>query len=250
MGVTANRGYPFPELGDAADVPLRMQALAEALDVDVDAIADALAGLGLDALADVDLTGAADGQFLKRAGGVWVPGSATYELLAETVLGAAAASVDLQNIPQTYRHLRLVAIARSDRAAANADTLALRFNNDAAAGRYSGQESRAAGATLTAIAHAAADRMSIAPGIPATAADASKIAHVVIDIPAYRQTVFRKIVQSVYSYRDNSATPQTVGTISGEWLGTDAINRLTLFSVNAANLVAGTVVSLYGTRGA
>lgn len=39
-GTTANRGYPYPQLSDNNNPPADIQALAEALDTDVDALAE------------------------------------------------------------------------------------------------------------------------------------------------------------------------------------------------------------------
>ena len=53
-----------------------------------------------------------------------------WELISETELGASAASVTFSSIPGTYRSLFIVAQARTDRAASDADTLNVRFNSD------------------------------------------------------------------------------------------------------------------------
>ena len=42
MGTTANRLYPYPDPGDPADFPSGMQALAEAVDIDVQALVNSL----------------------------------------------------------------------------------------------------------------------------------------------------------------------------------------------------------------
>ncbi len=42
MGVTPNRGYPFPDAGDPADVPADLRALAEAYDTDLQSVQDGI----------------------------------------------------------------------------------------------------------------------------------------------------------------------------------------------------------------
>jgi hypothetical protein len=42
MGTTANRLYPYPDPGDPADMPQRLQDLAEAVDLDVQALVTSL----------------------------------------------------------------------------------------------------------------------------------------------------------------------------------------------------------------
>lgn len=42
MGTTANRLYPYPDPTDPADMPGALQALAEAVDIDVQALVDSL----------------------------------------------------------------------------------------------------------------------------------------------------------------------------------------------------------------
>jgi hypothetical protein len=50
----------------------------------------------------------------------------TYEPIATTTLGTAAASITFSSIPATYTDLRLVVVAK----AVSASTLDVRFNND------------------------------------------------------------------------------------------------------------------------
>lgn len=42
MGATANRLYPYPDPGDPADMPGALQALAEAVDIDVQALVNSM----------------------------------------------------------------------------------------------------------------------------------------------------------------------------------------------------------------
>ncbi len=53
----------------------------------------------------------------------------TYEPIATTTLGSAAANIDFTSIPSTYTDLRLVLVVRSDRAS-TVDSVNLRFNSD------------------------------------------------------------------------------------------------------------------------
>lgn len=48
MGTTANRSYTYPELTDEPNVPLYVKTLADQVDADVKAVADAVAALGGD----------------------------------------------------------------------------------------------------------------------------------------------------------------------------------------------------------
>lgn len=45
MGTTANRSYPYPDPGDPADMPQGLQDLAEAVDLDVQALVTSLSGV-------------------------------------------------------------------------------------------------------------------------------------------------------------------------------------------------------------
>lgn len=254
MGTTP-KGAPYPDgSGLVTDGNEAMQALAEWVDgrpgiaTLTTAERNALAGAQLwTGRVIYNTTASRHEQWDGSAWGVLVP-NPTYDLLAEVVLGSAAANIDFQNIPQTYRHLRLVLTARCDRPAANEDSLACRFNNDSAAGRYQAQQFEASDVTVTAALRPATTLLEL-PAIPAINANAGDVLAAVIDIPNYRGTVWRKMVTGTFMERSTTVPGIRAGVIGGFWHGTDAINRITLTTANAANFVAGSVVSLYGVKG-
>jgi hypothetical protein len=60
MGTTANRSYPYPEGSDAVDVPGDVQALADAVDADLEAVDNAKADKTTTITAGTGLTGGGD----------------------------------------------------------------------------------------------------------------------------------------------------------------------------------------------
>lgn len=161
----------------------------------------------------------------------WVSGGE--HLIAETVLGASAASVDFTSIPATFRHLRVVWIGRSDRAGTGNDVMIMSVNNDTTNANYDEVN------TLNSITASAADR-SIAQLFAATST-ASYFCGGYIDIPHYANTTTFKSMLSVFV-----KGAATNGSYMADWKSTAAISRLTFASANAANLIAGSRFALYG----
>src|SRR5262245_27166366 len=102
---------PYPVPADSADVPADLQALANRI--------EAVVG-----------PGSADGQgpVWDNTAKKWVAGSAgSMVKLVDQTLGAAAATIDLPGIAQTFRTLQLVAMLRADNAA-SAVVCQVRYN--------------------------------------------------------------------------------------------------------------------------
>lgn len=172
-------------------------------------------------------------------------GSSGLTLIAETVLTGSAANIDFTSIAATWRHLLLVVQARTDRAAQAGDTLALRFNNDSG-NNYDTQLLR--GNNATALASNAAAATSATLGlITGAGASAGKSGIVTVWVPNYRGTAFEKqLVSQNADFASTAAADMFSQANACNWRSTAAITRVTIFSINGANLISGTVASLYG----
>jgi len=214
MGQTPIYQLPYPELTDPADVPTDMRELAERTET-------VFSGLGAG-----DLT-----------------------RIADVVLAADAASIDFQNIPQTFAHLMLVIHARTTTAGAS-DGVTGRFNADAS-GSYFSTAVRSAGTTPSVVTALSATGLILAL-VPAAAAAAGAdvFGGAVVMIPNYANATLDK---NVFCYGGavtfGTAADMFTEVNTGMWYKPAAITRLTLTSTNGGQLRARSHGTLYGLRG-
>jgi hypothetical protein len=163
--------------------------------------------------------------------------AATYEPIATTTLGSAAASITLSSIPATYTDLRLVIVARGT----TADNCSIQFNNDTGT-NYSetglqGNGSAAASWRRTNVAYI---RLTNAAGLP-TAANTFLMN--TYDIFNYAGSTY-KTVLGVNSNDQNGSGDS--GRLAGLWRSTSAITSIKIFTNFGADFTIGTTATLYG----
>ena len=161
----------------------------------------------------------------------------TYEPIATTTLGSAAASITLSSIPATYTDLRLVIVARGT----TADNCSIQFNNDTGT-NYSetglqGNGSAAASWRRTNVAYI---RLTNAAGLP-TAANTFLMN--TYDIFNYAGSTY-KTVLGVNSNDQNGSGDS--GRLAGLWRSTSAITSIKIFTNFGADFTIGTTATLYG----
>lgn len=174
-------------------------------------------------------------------GSAGATGASGSTLLADTTLGADAATIDFSSISQAYTHLRVVAMIRGDGPAAN--NILLRMNNDSA-GNYDWENGLLAGtAGFTALQGIAAT--SITAGYCATSGSAAnEFSMYEWVIPYYTAGKLKKL-----SGQGHVALAQSSGNVyliwaAGTWRSTSAVNRITL--VADSKFVTGSRVQIYG----
>lgn len=172
-------------------------------------------------------------------------GAYATEVIAETVLGSAAASIDFTSIPATYSHLTVHLLGNGDDAAATV-ALGLRFNGDTG-GNYDASALKGNGSTATAASAASQTSAQIAELVATGTAAGGAQTALTLDIPGYASTTFRKSFTTTSFARSTSS--RLVQVWSGMWNSTAAINQVTLLA-GAGNFKAGTIVTLYGKKGA
>jgi hypothetical protein len=164
--------------------------------------------------------------------------------IADVELGAAAASIDFQNIPADFAHLRLVLHGRLDAAVTFADVL-LRMNNVSTASYFwaYGQDTDAGHASAGAVAAATSINAGVIAG---ASASAGYFGEVVIDIPHYANVTTNKgMISNSYVLWNSGTGNQLTRHSGGVWASGTAINRLTLL-LGSGSLVVGTRATLYG----
>jgi hypothetical protein len=171
------------------------------------------------------------------------------EPIATTLVGAGGtASVTFSNIPNTYKHLQIRILSRSDRSAASQDGIRIQYNSDSGAANYVnyhvlyGDGSSAAAA---AVASGVTPYNSIGT-MSASSATSGMFGVTIVDILDYANVYKFKTVRSLYGTDQNGSGQ--IGLVSGLWMNTAAVNQVVV-TQNNGNIVQHSRFSLYGIRG-
>lgn len=163
--------------------------------------------------------------------------------LAETTLGAPAASVTLSSIPQTFRHLLLTSSARTDNAATGMTSMSIRFNGDTAS-NYGYELIYSAAGVVTGTGTTSAT--SIASGVASQASSTTgNFAMNDCLIVDYTNTAILKQSRNVSGGIEGANVNMKLLIGEGVWRSTSAITSVTLVS-GAGNFIAGCRFTLYG----
>ena len=166
-----------------------------------------------------------------------------FNLIADKLLAAPAATVSFSAIPQYYRHLRLMIQARSDDPTTDANVgLYMQANGDTGA-NYQRQFMLGVNSTLVAGNEGSGAQVGVP--IPSAMAFAGSAGSIVIDIPNYTGSTFIKSATMNDAYGSGRAFSLIYLTMSWAWNNTAAIAQLT-FGCAGSNLVAGSRFTLYG----
>ena len=171
-------------------------------------------------------------------GGVWV-------FIAETILGAPAASITFAAIPATYRHLFWMCELRTDRVA-EWDYFLMRFNADAG-NNYDGRWTQFVNATTYGGGVA---QTSIAAYVSTEAANsrASCYGMATVWMAGYASAVREKfaMIRAIVAGNRGAWTDFQDTLSAGTWRNTAAINRVDFLPFTGPNFVAGSTIALYG----
>jgi len=163
--------------------------------------------------------------------------------LIQTIILSSAGTITFSNIPQTFRHLKIIGRARSPRAAFY-DTMAVRFNNDSSV-NYRSQYAnlRPSGFASSIVT---GDRLGTTL-IEGGNAFAGAFSPVDILFADYRGANLKEYFGMGFTVGDASdPILQIRGSI---WHNTSAISTIYCFTEVSTNFVAGTSLSLYGILG-
>jgi hypothetical protein len=189
-----------------------------------------------------------DGQFLQAdstsgSGVSWVsPGSMS--LISSQLLSGSATTITFSSIPDTYNHLKIVAVGRGTSAATSIETR-LKFNNDAG-GNYDYVYSTFKSVDTLACANTISGSYIKISEFSAGTAPAATETGFEATIPNYAGTVFQKSVNSIGAKRLAATTGNVYSILcSGFWKSTDAINRIDL-TASAGAFAIASMFTLYG----
>lgn len=168
-------------------------------------------------------------------------------VIHDQVLTADAASFDVQNIPQGYKHLRVVAQLRGTLASI-ATGVNVQFNGDTGA-NYDVQYLLAAD-TGGASDGIPAQVRAYAGGVPGSTATASKAGLTEFTIPNYAGTTFEKTLVGMAGHtRTTTASDFYVIQYMSHWRSAAAINRVAVLP-DSGDWLAGSRLTIYGLGGA
>jgi hypothetical protein len=156
----------------------------------------------------------------------------TYEKIATTTLGSAAANIEFTSISSAYTDLRIVFVGNYSAASRGAIT----YNTDTATNysntRLTGDGSAAASARATSAAY-------ILMGLT----DISNLHTYQIDIFSYAGSTNKTCLINLSA--DNNGSGYQLDEV-GLWRSTSAITSVQLKTYDGTNLAAGSTATLYG----
>lgn len=169
------------------------------------------------------------------------------ELLTEQEL-AMDGTFSSFSVPATKTHLQVIMALRSTRAMNDVDGLRMRFN--AATGdEYHSVVARVnEGGTVSSPGSDGfdLDHAFIGEYMAATAL-AGIAAHIVMDIPFYRDTSWHKMWQGAMSYQVGTGAGEIQRQIfAGRWEVTTAITAIEFFSSTTSNFASGSRIQVWG----
>jgi len=175
----------------------------------------------------------------------------SYESIQTVTVGSTAqASISFTSIPNTYKHLQIRTLIRTNRSDSN-DSAAITINSDTGA-NYATHRLSGTGAAAGSFGYASqtpsggTSWIALATGGTATS---NVFAASVIDILDYSNTNKNKTVRSLSGNEDNSGTDNSrFWYMSNLWMNTSAITSITLTATGS--FVQYSSFALYGIKGA
>lgn len=163
---------------------------------------------------------------------------ATYEPIATSTLGTAAASITFSSIPGTYTDLRVIVVTPTG----TGDFIELRFNGNSGT-NYSWTIVGADNTTVFSQRGTNVTQVRIGTSMGSTTYPTYAIA----DIFSYAGSTNKSVLSQ--SGNDKNGTGE-VRNYVGLWRGTSAITSVLIKGDSGLNLAAGTVATIYGIKAA
>jgi hypothetical protein len=164
----------------------------------------------------------------------------TYDTIATTTLGSAAANINFSSIPQTYTDLVLVATIRT---ASNNQSIYMNFNGDNSNNYAFGYLGSEGSSVLTVYGTYPDQGLQI--GRFALSSDSIPNA-IEAHMLSYRDTGKQKNVIVRHSINRGGTGTGRLEYFNGVYLSTAAITSINLRLPSGGNFAAGSIVALYG----
>lgn len=168
-----------------------------------------------------------------------------FESIQTVTVASTAATVEFTSIPDSYQHLQIRCLMRSDRSANTLDSLRVRANG-ATGSVYSWHELSGSGSGSGG-SDALASTTNMALGyMSASSAGTNTFGVAVIDILDYKDTNKLTTFRSLGGMDNNGSGYAAL--FSGLYQLTTAITSITLDQFGGSNFVANSHFALYGIR--
>jgi hypothetical protein len=164
--------------------------------------------------------------------------------LGEFTLASAQSSVDFTNIPQTYTHLQLRYVARDNRSGTFSDDIFIRFNNDSTTANYNSHRLYGSGSGTPSSDRVTGYAGVLSAFVGGATTGTDIFGSGITDILDYKNTNKNKISRSIGGIDNNGSGFSCL--ISGLWMSTTAINRITIYPLNGTTFDAKSNFALYG----
>lgn len=151
-----------------------------------------------------------------------------YFSIATVTITSSTANVDFSSIPNTYSHLQIRMMAKTDRSATAQDDLLIRLGNGSldTGSNYADHVLRGSGSAASANAHSSQTRIGLDNCLGTTTSGV--FSGNVIDILDYASTNKAKTVRMLGGFDSNGGGWITLG--SGLWTSTSAVDTLRLYA--------------------
>lgn len=178
----------------------------------------------------------------------------TVHMIARSKLSSSASSITINSIPQWNKDLHVVILGRTDRASNTKSTLAIRFNGDSSTnysyGQWNVQDGQAGGTPVASLNFYNPTNVISATSIQSIAvsgatAAANTFGYGQLTIPDYASSSKHKMLHLMSMCNQGNWVSHGYEG-SGLWRSTSPITSITIFDVNGANLVAGSMITVYG----
>jgi hypothetical protein len=166
-----------------------------------------------------------------------------FQEIETIVADGASVNIDFQNIPATFKHLKIVGQGRVLGAVVET-TLDVRFNNDNGA-NYNEQTNKGENAASVAASAVGQTAFTIGQVVGANGI-ANHASSLFFEVPDYAGTTFFKTIVGMLAHIPNVTVADfSIVQFAGLWEDTTAINRVTLIS-GSGNWTTGSTFTLYG----
>lgn len=170
---------------------------------------------------------------------------ATYEPIATTTLGSAAASITFSSIPSTYTDLRLVFTGKN---ATTGTNWIMQVNGDTSGGsvNYSSIRLSGSGAAITSGRLTNTYRFIVGDVLLNNSDTTPSMT--TVDVFSYANASINKTF--LYNFYGDTNGSGTVISTVGLWRNTNAITTILFKNENGSNLAAGFTATIYGIKAA
>jgi hypothetical protein len=173
---------------------------------------------------------------------------ATYEPIATTTLGSAAASITFSSIPATYTDLKVILTGFIEYTSPDRSFLYMRFNGDTAT-NYSATYIKGDGTTASSSQDTSSDKARIGYISWSPAGSGAYYSLNEIDIFSYAGSTYKTALGRGNVDMNTAATGEVHRNVI-LWRSTSAITSVNLYSSLTRNFGTGTTATLYGIKNA